>query len=75
MHCDTLTACFDAGAGLADKGFQASYDKLNKSGCAAQCFAVFTQGDGSALRFEKYLSYFYSEIKRLGIKQIFCTAD
>lgn len=75
MHCDTLTACFDAGAGLADKGFQASYDKLNKSGCAAQCFAVFTQGDGSALRFEKYLSFFGSEIKRLGIKQILCPTD
>lgn len=70
MHCDTLTACYDSGESLAENNMQASLEKLNKSGCAAQCFAVFTQGGDAALRFEKYLAFFKSEIKKHGVLQI-----
>lgn len=58
LHCDTLTAAFDGGYSPFGCPLQASFDKLEKSGCAAQCLAVFTEGEEAALRFEKYLSFY-----------------
>lgn len=60
MHCDTLTECFDKGYSLSNCNLQTNLEKLDNSGCAAQCFAIFTQGEGSALRFAEY-SGFYRE--------------
>ncbi|MDE6441305.1 MAG: dipeptidase [Clostridia bacterium] len=66
LHSDTLTAAFDGGYSPLDCPLQASFNKLNKSGCAAQCLAVFTEGEGAALNFEKYLSFY----KSLQVKKI-----
>ena len=58
MHCDTLTVCRDGGHGLSDCPLQINLERLEKAGCAAQCFAVFTDGDGAAEKFYAYLDYF-----------------
>ena len=58
MHCDTVTVCFDGGLNLRYCDLQISAEKLNRSDCAAQCFALFTQGDGAALRFGQYLGFY-----------------
>jgi len=50
MHCDTLTVCLDEGLNLGDCKLQTSLEKLRKSGCGVQCFAVFTDGDAAAAR-------------------------
>lgn len=70
LHCDTLTECFDKGLSLADCNLQINLEKLKKSGCAVQCFAIFTQGGDAAFRFEKYLSYYGECIKKHGIKPV-----
>lgn len=54
MHCDTLTVCGGEDGFLRGNG-QCSVQKLMKSGCAAQCFAVFTEGGDSA--YEYFLLY------------------
>ncbi len=53
MHCDTLTVCGGEENFLSGGG-QCSVEKLIKSGCAAQCFAVFTEGDGAYEYFALY---------------------
>lgn len=70
LHCDTLTVCADKGCRLTNCGLQADVDKLNKSGCAAQCFAIFTQGDCAARDFERYLNFFKSAKKAGEIVQV-----
>ncbi len=57
LHCDTLTVCRDKGLRLKDCGLQTDFTKLKKSRCAAQCFAVFTEG-GAAERFGDYLAFY-----------------
>ena len=66
LHCDTLTKSFDEGLGLKDGGLQINLDKLKKSGCAAQCFAIFTQGQGADSRFLSYAEYFKSCMQKFG---------
>lgn len=66
LHCDTLTVCCDAGARLEDCGLQTDLTKLKKSCCAAQCFAIFTQGDGAYADYERYLAAYLEEKKRGG---------
>lgn len=75
LHCDTLTECSDKGESLFENSLQASLQKLNESGCAAQCFAIFTQGEDAAGRFEKYLAFFESETQKHGVPLISCGAD
>ena len=58
LHCDTLTKSFDEELCLKDGGLQINLDKLKKSGCAAQCFAIFTDGERSAERFENCLAFY-----------------
>lgn len=58
LHCDALTKSCDEKIPLKDGGLQVNLDKLKNSGCAAQCFAVFTQGDGADGRFGLYAEYF-----------------
>lgn len=57
MHCDTLTVCADRGLNLSDCGLQTDLSALRQSGCAAQCFAVFTQ-DKPLSEFERYVDFF-----------------
>lgn len=70
LHCDTLTACLERGLSIENCNLQTSLEKLNNSGCAAQCFAVFTQGDGAALTFDKCLGIFKAIEKRDGTRPI-----
>lgn len=65
LHCDTLTACAQYGGSLKDFRGQVNFEKLKKSGCAAQCFAVFTDGGGAADDFEKYLNFYKSQLAAL----------
>ncbi len=58
LHCDTLTVCADGGGSLKNCNLQVNLNKLNTGGCAAQCFAVFTQGDGAASSVKKYLDFY-----------------
>ena len=73
MHCDTLTECFDRGYSLSNCNLQTNLEKLNNSGCAAQCFAIFTQGESSALRFAKYCDFYRECLK--SVKPILCFSD
>ncbi len=61
LHCDTLTA--SDGSSLANFNGQLNVEKLKISNCAAQCFAIFTQGDGAALAFERRLASFGKLLK------------
>ena len=63
MHCDTVSECFDRGYALTNCNLQTDLEKLNKSGCAVQCFAIFTQGEGAALRFNEYFSFYRESLK------------
>lgn len=60
LHCDTLTESLKSGQSFTDGSLQASAEKLKKSGCAAQCFAIFTQGENAAAFFEESLNYYRS---------------
>ena len=75
MHCDTLTVCSDRGLSLADGNLQVNLEKLKKSGCAVQCFAIFTQGGDAALRFEKYLAFYRESFKKHGVKRVLDYSD
>ena len=66
LHCDTLTKSFDEKLCIKDGGMQINLDKLKKSGCAAQCFAIFTQGEGADSRFLNYAEYFKDCMRRYG---------
>ncbi|MDE6613081.1 MAG: membrane dipeptidase [Clostridia bacterium] len=68
LHCDTLTASKDKNLPLDRGNFQAGIDKLEQSGCAAQCFAIFTDGENASKDFEKYLSFYSGEMQRLGTR-------
>ena len=58
MHADSLTVCSDSGLGFEEYEGQISFQKLKKSSCAAQCFAIFTDGDNAAFNFEKYIEFY-----------------
>ena len=63
LHCDTLTVSCDKGQNLIRNGLQADVERLNKSGCIAQCFAIFTEGASAAKYFENYLSFYVKELE------------
>lgn len=64
LHCDALTAAGEKD--LADASLQSGLKKLKNGGCAAQCFAVFTQGDNAALCAEDRLNYFAVQMQKHG---------
>ena len=66
LHCDTLTACADGKKELIDCNLQTDVLKLKKSGCAAQCFAIFTNGSDSKAKFGEYLSFYNSALSKHG---------
>lgn len=75
MHCDTLTVCCDRGGRLEDCNLQTDLTKLKSSRCAAQCFAIFTQGGGAAADYERYLAAYLEEKKRGGFYPVLCGKD
>ncbi len=70
LHCDTLTACADRGLRLGDCGLQTDLAKLKKSRCAAQCFALFTQGERAAEDYDRYQAAVYRETMNGGLELI-----
>lgn len=69
MHCDTLTECFDKGYSISGCNLQTDKQKLKSSGCAAQCFAIFTQGAGAARRFKDYLDFFKARLSSCAVSR------
>ena len=63
LHCDTLTVCCEKGQSLIENDLQADAERLRKSGCIAQCFAIFTEGETARKDFEKYLSFYLKELE------------
>lgn len=58
LHCDTLTESVKSGEDLRCAALQTNLEKLKKSDCAAQCFAIFTQGEGAARFFDESLNWY-----------------
>lgn len=75
LHCDTLTECFDRGYSLANCNLQTNLEKLEMSGSAVQCFAIFTQGESSALRFKDYLGFYMRSLMEHNIKAVLNYSD
>lgn len=61
LHCDSVTACCNAGEKFARFSGQVNAEKLKSSGCLAQCFAIFTEGENAAEDFKKF-SAFYNAV-------------
>ncbi len=66
MHCDTLTVCRLGGGDLAECGLQTDIKRLARSGCKAQCFAIFTNGAGAKEEFLKHLAFFGRMLEKHG---------
>lgn len=66
MHCDTLTVCADNNDDIAVCGLQTNLQSLIKSGYAAQCFAIFTEGATAELDFERYLAFYQNALSAHG---------
>ncbi|MGN0813867.1 MAG: dipeptidase [Candidatus Coproplasma sp.] len=64
LHCDSLTAALSKGGGLRDFAGQVNFNKLKLSGASAQCFAIFTDGDGADKIFESALELFFAELEK-----------
>lgn len=77
LHCDSLTAALEKGGGLRNFDGQVNFNKLKQAGCAAQCFAIFTEGDGAELTFNSALSLFFEELEKNSdiIEQVTCRAE
>lgn len=64
MHCDTLTECVKLGGDMFSCALQTDIEKLKKSGCAAQCFAIFTQGDNASGFFAESLNFYQKTLDK-----------
>lgn len=62
LHCDSVTAAYAKGESLFSFGGQAGVAKLVKGGCAAQCFAIFTEGENAAADFEKFAAFYNEQL-------------
>lgn len=62
LHCDSITVCCDKAESMQTNDGQASFERLKKAACRAQCFAIFTEGKNAAEDFEKYLAFYYAQI-------------
>ena len=63
LHCDSATVCSDKGYPLTNNGLHVNLKKLKEADCAAQCFAIFTDGENARADFERYLSFFLSGVR------------
>ena len=64
LHCDTLTVSAKLNSDLKTCELQTNFEKLKKSDCAAQCFAVFTQGDGAARFFKESCDWYGNMLEK-----------
>lgn len=62
LHCDSVTVSCNAGGDFAGFVGQVNIEKLKKSGCESQCFALFTQGENAAADFERFAAYYNARI-------------
>ena len=67
LHCDSATVALDRGYPLANNCLHVNLDKLREADCAAQCFAIFTDGENARTSFEKYLNFFLASVKLNGL--------
>ena len=67
LHCDSATVALDRGYPLTNNGLHVNFQKLKESDCAAQCFAIFTDGANSFTNFERYFNFFSESLKECGI--------
>ena len=58
LHCDSATVASDRGYPLTNGNLHVNFEKLRKADCAAQCFAIFTDGENARTSFEKYINFF-----------------
>ncbi|MDE7380026.1 MAG: membrane dipeptidase, partial [Clostridia bacterium] len=62
MHCDSVSVCCRRGENFIGFNGQTNVEKLVKSGCALQCFALFTEGEKADEDFNKYSSFYNAQI-------------
>jgi membrane dipeptidase len=62
LHCDSLTASLPFG-GLGNFNGHISLNKLKKSGCMAQCFAIFTDGNNACKTYKNALKNYSCALK------------
>lgn len=72
LHCDSVTACFDGGYALTNGETHVNFEKLKKSRCAAQCFAIFTDGAGARESFENYTNFFLTSVRDNSLTLVDC---
>lgn len=77
MHCDSITACLAEGSDFSRFDGHVSLQKLKKSGCKAQCFALFTEGENAARDFGRALAFYEGVLARHGrdLLPVFCFSD
>lgn len=75
LHCDSVTEACNRGESLLSFSGQAGIAKLKESGCAAQCFAVFTEGDKSAADFERFAAFYNAQILSADVLSVKNSAD
>ena len=72
LHCDSATVCSDKGYSLSDNGLHVNLKKLRKADCAAQCFAIFTDGGSARADFQRYLNFFLSSVSENNLTLVDC---
>lgn len=63
MHCDTITSCLNRGQELSSFSGHINTVKLHSAGCAAQCFAIFTDGENAEKDFFSALAFYRRSLK------------
>lgn len=64
LHCDSITKCCACGGDMLDFSGQVNIRKLTASGCGAQCFALFTDGENAEEDFKKFLAFYGAQIEK-----------
>ena len=70
LHCDSATVASDRGYPLTNGNLHVNFEKLKKADCAAQCFAIFTDGANARTNFENYLKFILKSMKESGIQLV-----
>ena len=75
LHCDSATVSLDKGYPLANNGLHVNLKKLKQADCAAQCFAIFTDGDNSRESFENYINFLLNSVRENKLTLVNCFRD
>lgn len=62
LHCDSATVSCNSGGDFTAFSGQVNIEKLKTSGCEAQCFALFTQGENAAADFDRFVAFYNAQI-------------